>query len=88
MNFVRASAEANVMALQLLTRLTCSVPPDHGGAAARCTTALISPDGWVHFQINFHEKMLTRTNLLPLETRYTTKRIKNVPICLPANPMQ
>lgn len=64
-NFVKAGAEANIMVLLLLTRLSCSVPTDHTGAA-KCTTALVSLDGWVHFQIDFHEKILTQSNLLPL----------------------
>lgn len=86
-SFVKAGTEANIIALLLLTRLTSSVPTDHTGAAG-CMTALASPDGWVHFQINFHEKIQTGTNLLPLQSQYTTDRIKKVPICLPANPMQ
>lgn len=50
---LRASTEAKVMALLLLRHPTCSGPTDHTGAA-RCTAALVSPNGWVDFQMNFH----------------------------------
>lgn len=60
---IRAGTEANTTALLLPARLICSVPTDHAGAAG-CTTAPVSPDGWVYFQMNFH---ITPTNLLLLQ---------------------
>lgn len=72
-SFVRAGAEANIMAHLLLPHLTCLIPTDHTGEAG-CTTALVSPDGWVHFLVNFHEIIVAQTNLLPLQ------RLSTVPI--------
>lgn len=51
-------------------------------------TELVSPHGWVPFQIYFPEEILTQTNLLHLQRLRILPREKMVPIYLPANPMQ
>lgn len=84
---IRAGTEANTTALLLPACLICSVPTDHAGAAG-CTTAPVSPDGWVYFQIIFHERYNTNKSTTVTETQYATNRIKKVLICLPANRIQ